>query len=278
MLLPRFFARLDIKGPNVVKGIRMEGLRVVGKPEDLAKKYAEPGCLELLYIDTVATLYGRNQLEGLLEKTAHEVFVPITVGGGIQSLADVKRLLRCGADVVAINTAAIKRPDLISEIANVCGNQAVCVSIEAKKTSGGWECYTDNGRERTGKDVVDWAAEAVQRGAGEVLVTSVDRDGTLGGLDLDLLKALGHLPVPVIAGGGVGTLEHVAEAFSLVNGVACATALHHKKFTVQEVVDGLAEGKFQAEGRGNEGRGEAGPQGRVSEESLGINRGVDGLC
>lgn len=254
MLLPRFFARLDIKGPNVVKGVRMEGLRVVGKPDDLAKRYAEPGCLELLYIDTVATLYGRNQLQGLLERTAQEVFVPITVGGGIKSLEDVKRMLRSGADVVAINTAAIKRPELISEVANVCGNQAVCVSIEAKKIASGWECYTDNGRERTGRDVVTWASEAVERGAGEILITSVDRDGTLSGLDMDLMRAVGRLPVPVIAGGGAGTLEHVGEAYSEGLGVACAAALHHKKFTVQEVVNGLVEGKFQAKGRSETGR------------------------
>lgn len=238
MSLRRFFARLDIKGQNVVKGVRMEGLRVVGKPEDLAKRYAQD-CAELLYIDTVATLYGRNQLDGLLERTTKEVFVPITVGGGIKTLADVRRLLCAGADVVAINTAAIKRPELITEVANVCGNQAICVSIEAKKTSQGWECYTDNGRERTGKDVLTWAKEAVDRGAGEILITSVDRDGTLQGFDMDLMKAVGRLPVHVIASGGAGSLEHLEKCYEAGFGVACGAALHHNKFTVQEVVDGL---------------------------------------
>lgn len=241
MLLPRFFARLDIKGPNVVKGVQMEGLRVIGKPEDLARRYAS-NCMELLYIDTVASLYGRNQLGELLARTTKEVFVPVTVGGGIKTLADVRRLLNAGADVVAINTAALKRPELISEIANVCGQQAICVSIEAKRSGSGWECYTDNGRERTGRDVVTWAKEAIERGAGEVLITSVDRDGTMKGFDMDLMKAVGRHDVPVIAAGGAGSVEHVTEAYeSGVSGVACGAGLHYGKFTVQEVVDGFAQ-------------------------------------
>jgi cyclase len=179
MSLLRIIARLDIKGPNVVKGIHMEGLRVIGKPEELANAYAEAGADELLYIDTVASLYGRNQLAALLSRTVEDVFIPITVGGGVKSRADVKRLLDAGADKVAINTAAIRDPALIRECADHYGAQAVVVSIEAKRQPlGGWECYTDNGREKTGKDVLLWAEEAISLGAGEILLTSIDQEGT----------------------------------------------------------------------------------------------------
>src|SRR3990167_6351053 len=190
MSLLRLIARLDIKGASVVKGVQMEGLRVVGKPEEMAKRYAEAGADEILYIDTVASLYGRNQLEALLEKTCEEVFVPITVGGGIKSVADARRLFNAGADKIAINTAALKRPDLINEMADKYGSQAVGVSIEAKRVSGGWECYTDNGRERTGVDAVVWADRSVSNGAGELLLTSVDRDGTRRGFDTELVAAI----------------------------------------------------------------------------------------
>lgn len=266
MLLHRFFARLDIKGPNVVKGVCMEGLRVIGTPGELARRYVQ-GCMELLYIDTVASLYGRNQLEGLLRDTVRNVFVPITVGGGIKSLYDVRRLLNAGADVVAINTAAIKRPELISEISNVCGRQAVCVSIEAKKTSQGWECYAENGRERTGRDVVTWAREAVERGAGELLITSVDRDGTMTGFDMDLMRAVGTLPVPIIVGGGAGRREDVTQLYAAgIAGAACGAALHYNKFTVKEIVDGLAERKFRPAETGEERGKSARTASRVSEE------------
>lgn len=228
MSLLRIIARLDIKGPNVVKGIQMEGLRVVGKPEALASKYAQT-MDELLYIDTVATLYGRNQLHGLLESTCEEVFIPITVGGGIKDVASVKAILRAGADKVAINTAAIQRPRLIPEVVDACGSQALVVSIEAKKTSGGWEAYTDNGRERTGRDAVKWAFEAVRLGAGEILLTSVDRDGTCKGMDVDLIRAVApNVPVPVTACGGCGSVEHFRQALEAgrADAVAVGAALH----------------------------------------------------
>src|SRR3990167_1325280 len=205
MSLLRLIARLDIKGASVVKGVQMEGLRVVGKPEEMAKRYAEAGADEILYIDTVASLYGRNQLEALLEKTCEEVFVPITVGGGIKSVADARRLFNAGADKIAINTAALIRPDLINEMAGKYGSQAVVVSIEAKRVNGGWECFTDNGRNRTDSGAVAWASEAVARGVGELLVTSVDRDGTRRGFDTELVSAIApHVPVPVTASGEIG--------------------------------------------------------------------------
>ena len=224
MSLLRLIARLDIKGSNVCKGVQMEGLRVVGKPEEMAKHYAESGADEILYIDTVASLYGRNQLEAMLEKTCEEVFVPITVGGGIGSVADARRLFNAGADKVAVNTAALKRPALINELAGHFGSQAVVVSIEAKRVNGGCECYTDNGRGSTGMETARWASDAVGRGAGEILLTSVDRDGTRKGFDVDLIAAIGpNVPVPVTASGGCGSLEHLKDV--LVRGKADAVAV-----------------------------------------------------
>ena len=178
MLSYRVIARLDIKGENLVKPLQFEGLRVLGKPVDFARKYAKDGADELFYLDTVASLYGRNQLEGLIEETSGSAFIPLTVGGGIQCCDAAIHLLRIGADRVALNTAAIKNPTIINDIANSVGNQALSVSIEAKRVNGGWEAYTDCGRNPTGLDAVLWASEAADRGAGEILITSIDRDGT----------------------------------------------------------------------------------------------------
>lgn len=234
-LLPRLIARLDIKGANVVKGIQFEGLRVVGKPSELAKKYVQEGANELLYIDQVASLYGRNQLEGLLERTTDDIFVPVTVGGGIKSIGDIDRLLRAGADSVAINTAAIKRPALIKECADHYGSQAIVVSIEAKRTKAGWECYTDCGREKTNKSVQEWAQEAVSLGAGEILLTSIDQDGTMNGPDIEVVKTLAHLPVQVVYGGGIGGLDHLRSVLAAgADGVAVGSALHYGKFHMEQ--------------------------------------------
>lgn len=219
-----------------MKGIRFEGLRVVGRPHELAKRYAEQEADEILYIDTVASLYGRNQLEGLLEQTVEDVFIPITVGGGIKSIQDADRLFRAGADKVAINTAGLSTPDLLNSIADRYGNQALVVSIEAKRSGDSWEAYCDNGRERTGKDAVAWAFEAVSRGAGELLVTSVDQDGTKAGCDLDLYKRLTkELPIPVVAAGGIGTLDHAREAIAVADAIAVGTALHYNLLTINEI-------------------------------------------
>src|SRR3990167_5883809 len=238
MSLLRLIARLDIKGASVVKGVQMEGLRVVGKPEEMAKRYAEAGADEILYIDTVASLYGRNQLEALLEKTCEEVFVPITVGGGIKSVADARRLFNAGADKIAINTAALKRPDLINEMAGKYGSQAVVVSIEAKRSHDAlWECYCENGRARTGRQCAGWAMEAVARGAGEILITSIDRDGTRRGFDTELVAAIApHIPVPVTASGGCGGLGHLKAVLAAgADAVAIGSALHYGKVTFEEM-------------------------------------------
>ncbi|MDZ4250892.1 MAG: imidazole glycerol phosphate synthase cyclase subunit [Candidatus Nanopelagicales bacterium] len=237
MSLLRLIARLDIKGANVVKGVQLEGLRVVGKPEEMAQRYAESGADEILYIDTVASLYGRNQLEALLEKTVESVFVPITVGGGIASVQDARRLFNAGADKIAINTAALKRPALINELAEHFGSQAVVVSIEAKRIGSMWECYTDSGRNRTGKSAVQWGLESCTRGAGEILITSVDRDGTRRGFDTELVAAIApHVPVPVTASGGCGSLEHLKAVLRAgADAVAVGSALHYGKVNFLEM-------------------------------------------
>ena len=235
---PRLIPRLAIKGDSVVVTVNMEGLRKVGKPADLARQYAEQDIDELLYLDVVASLYGRNQLESLIEEMCDKVFIPITVGGGISLLGDVRRLLQHGADKIAINTAAIKRPALIGEIADSVGSQAVCVSIEAKRVNGGWEAYTENGRQRTGKDAVAWAFEAVERGAGELLITSVDREGTRRGCDLDLIRAIApNVPVPVIACGGIGRLEDALAVSKLGACIAMSSALHTNVLTIKDIRD-----------------------------------------
>ena len=269
MLLPRLIARLDIKGPSVVKGIHMEGLRVVGKPREMAAQYAEDAC-ELLYIDTVASLYGRNQLKTLLEYTSENTFVPITVGGGIRSVEDVRDLLRAGADKCAINTAAIKNPQLIEAVAATCGSQAIVVSIEAKRTAAGWEALTDNGRERTGQDAVAWACTAVQLGAGEILLTSVDQEGTRRGFDLGLIRAVAAAcpTVPLVASGGMGCVEHaVAALHAGADAVAMASVLHYGKLTIQEVSDGIfAQSHIRAGRKSGEGRSEGRRAGRIPQE------------
>ena len=178
----RLIARLDIKGQNLIKGIHLEGLRVIGSPNEHALRYYQQGADELIYMDCVASLYGRNHLGDIVRSAAKDIFVPMTVGGGIRSVEDATQILRSGADKVAINTAAVKRPVLISEISYRFGSQCMVLSIEAKEVgSGCWEVYTDNGRERTGIDVIEWVKRGVNLGAGEVLLTSVDREGTRKG-------------------------------------------------------------------------------------------------
>lgn len=234
----RIIPRLDIKGPNVVKGIRLEGLRVVGRPELFAPKYYEDGADELIYIDTVASLYGRNNLEEIVKKAAEKIFIPLTVGGGIRTIEDIRRLLRAGADKVAINTAAIRNPRLITEGAYTFGTQCIVVSIEAKyRGSGKYECLTDNAREKTDLDVFDWAKKAEDLGAGEILLTSVDRDGTGKGYDIELIsKVTGMVNIPVIACGGAGNADHVKEA--IVQGgadaVSCASIFHYALLDLAE--------------------------------------------
>ena len=242
MVPTRVIARLDIKAPNLVKGIHLEGLRVIGDPAEHALRYYQQGVDELLYIDIVASLYERNNLTDLVARTASEIFVPLTVGGGVRTIDDVSKLLRAGADKVAINTGAVRRPQLITEAAHSFGSQCVVASIEAKRRpQGGWEAYTDNGREKTGLDVVEWAQKLVELGAGEVLLTSVDMEGTRKGFDLELVAALGpKLDVPVIACGGAGNIAHVEQAIrGGADAVAIASLFHYKTETVGSLKAGL---------------------------------------
>ena len=235
----RLVPRLDIKGAKVIKGIHLEGLRVVGDPQEFARRYYEQGADELLYVDVVASLYGRNSLHDIIQRAARDVFVPLTVTGGIRSVDDVREILRAGADKIGINTEATKRPELIREVARKFGSQCMVLSIEAKQVGPGrWEVYTDNGREKSGLDVVEWAQRGVELGAGEILLTSVDREGTREGFDIDLVAAVSKLvPVPVIASGGMGQLAHVARVVleGAADAVAMADMLHYGRTTVGEI-------------------------------------------
>lgn len=245
----RLIARLDIKGPNLIKGIHLEGLRIVGNPQIFASRYYEDRIDELLYMDTVASLYGRNNLLKIIEDTTRNVFIPITVGGGIRSLEDATQVLRAGADKVAVNTAAIQNPELIREIAQRFGSQCMVLSIEAKEQSPGkWEAFTNNGRERTHRDVVDWAKEGVALGAGEILLTSVDKEGTQKGFDLALIKSISTVvPVPVIASGGMGNSHHLTEAVMEggADAVAVAHCIHYSKVTIVQMKQSMKQNGIQ---------------------------------
>lgn len=235
----RLIARLDIKGPNLIKGIQLEGLRVIGDPREFACRYYKQGVDEIVYMDVVASLYGRNSLHDIVRNTARDVFVPLTVGGGVRSVSDVRELLRSGADKVAINTAAIKNPDLISEIAHIFGSQCLVLSIEAKRQGrGSWEAYTDNGREKTGLDVIDWVRKGVALGAGEIMITSVDQEGASRGFDTELVRAVSDAaPIPVIASGGMGKTEHLVDVVAQghADAVAIASVLHYRRTSVPEI-------------------------------------------
>lgn len=227
----RIIPRLDIKGTNLVKGIHLEGLRILGKPEEFAKLYYQQGADELLYMDVVASLYERNSLEEIISKTAKEIFIPLTVGGGIRSIEDMQSVFRAGADKIAINTAAVRNPKLISQAANLFGSANFVVAIEAiKQDDGNYYAFTDNGREKTGLEVKTWAKQAEKLGAGEIILTSVDREGTGLGFDVDLIKMVTNaVNIPVIAHGGAGQLEDIRNAFVEANAsaVSIASMLHY---------------------------------------------------
>jgi cyclase len=233
----RLIARLDIKGSNLIKGVHLEGLRVIGDPQEYARRYYEQGADELLYIDIVASLYGRSKLTEIVRRTAQDVFVPMTVGGGVRSVDDVRDLLRAGADKVAINTAAVARPELVAEVAHRFGSQCMVLSIEAKRRPGGWEVYTDCGREHSGRDAIEWARQGVALGAGEILVTSIDQEGTRKGFDIELTRAISvAVDVPVIVSGGYGQPTHLGEVCAAgADAVAFADALHYDRETISQI-------------------------------------------
>lgn len=240
----RIIPRLDVKGPNVVKGIHLEGLRIVGKPAELAKKYYEQGADEIIYIDIVASLYERNNLLNIVnEATSLGVFIPMAVGGGIRTLEDIKQILRAGADKVAINTAATRNPEFITKASKMFGSQCIIGSVEAKKIGENkWEAYIDNGREKTGLDAVEWAQKLVELGAGELLITSVDNEGVEKGYDLELIKKIASLvSVPVIACGGAGNSEHIEKCLKETgcDAVSMASVLHYNKTTISKIKNHL---------------------------------------
>lgn len=227
----RIIPKLDIKGPNLVKGIHLEGLRVLGKPEDFAKYYFEDGADELLYMDVVASLYNRNSLHDIILKTAEEIFIPLTVGGGLRTIEDIRQVLRAGADKVSLNTAAVKNPSIIKEASKIFGSSTIAVSIEAiKQPDGKYFVYIDNGREETGLEVLDWAKKVEALGAGEIIITSVDKEGTGKGYDIDLTKMVSqNVSIPVVACGGAGSPGDIYQVIKEggADAVIIASMLHY---------------------------------------------------
>ncbi len=229
---------LDVDAGRVVKGVEFVDIRDAGDPVELAGHYDREGADELVFLDITATHEKRDTIAELARRTADDVFVPFTIGGGIRSVEDAQAVLDAGADKVSVNSAVLERPELIDELAAVFGAQCVVLAIDAKQRAGqeAWEAYLAGGRTPTGRDVIEWAREAVERGAGEILLTSMDRDGTSDGYDLPLTEAVSEaVGVPVIASGGAGELEHLAEALAAgADAVLCASIFHYGRFTIAE--------------------------------------------
>ena len=245
----RIIPRLDVKGPNLVKGIHLEGLRVLGNPNVFAKYYYENGADELLYSDVVASLFERNSLSEVISSTAKEIFIPITVAGGIRTLEDIKNILRVGADKVSLNTAVIKNPDLIEKASRMFGSSTIVVTIEAiKESEGKYFAYTDNGREITGIEVVEWAKKVESLGAGEIIITSVDKEGTGEGFDIDLTRMVSEsVSIPVIAHGGAGTPQDVVDVVKKgkADAVSLASILHYGIISKQNFEKNSDEGNIE---------------------------------
>ncbi|HSZ69401.1 MAG TPA: imidazole glycerol phosphate synthase subunit HisF [Solirubrobacteraceae bacterium] len=242
MHLKRVIPCLDVDRGRVVKGVEFLDIRDAGDPVELAAHYDREGADELVFLDITATHERRETIVALARRTADEVFVPFTIGGGIRSVADAQAVLDAGADKVAVNSAALGRPQLIDELARVFGTQCVVLAIDAKaRPAGGWEAYLAGGRTPTGRDVVTWAREAVERGVGEILLTSMDRDGTSDGYDLALTAAVGGaVGVPVIASGGAGEPEHLVQALTAgADAALCASIFHYGRYTVGETKEHL---------------------------------------
>lgn len=234
----RLIGRIDIKNEYVIKGIQMEGLRKIGNPLSIASNLYMQGIDELIFMDAVASLYGRNNLFDIIEKACEKIFIPITIGGGIRSLEDIEKALHSGADKVAINSAAVRDESLIVEASKAYGSQAIIGSIEAKKNQSNWEVYMDSGREPTGIDAVKWASRLEQLGVGELLVTSIDKDGTKKGFDVDLCSQISSaVKVPVIVGGGCGDLSHLDDLINKeldIAAISIASMFHYNLTTVEQ--------------------------------------------
>ena len=237
-LAKRIIPCLDVTAGRVVKGVNFVDLRDAGDPVEIARRYSEQGADELTFLDITATSDQRDIILSVVEACAAQIFIPLTVGGGVRTVADVRRLLNAGADKVSMNTAAVNNPDLVAEASAKVGNQCIVVAIDAKQTEPGkWEVFTHGGRNRTGMDVVDWARRVQQLGAGEILLTSMDRDGTKNGFDLALTRAVSDsVDIPVIASGGVGNLQHLADGVTegRADAVLAASIFHFGEYTVRQ--------------------------------------------
>jgi cyclase len=234
---------LDVDEGRVVKGINFVDLVDAGDPAELAARYDDEGADEIIFLDITASSGNRDTIIDVVMRTAEQVFIPLTVGGGIRSVDDARRLLRAGADKVSINTSAVSRPDLIAELSKEFGAQCVVVAVDARKSPGGYEVYTHGGRKPTGLDAISWAAEAERLGAGEILLTSMDRDGTRDGFELELTsRVVDATGVPVIASGGVGTLDHLVEGArdGGADAVLAASIFHFGEFTVAQAKDAMS--------------------------------------
>ena len=258
MLAKRIIPCLDVTGGRVVKGVNFVELRDAGDPVEIAARYNEQGADELTFLDITATSDGRDLILPIIEKVASQVFIPLTVGGGVRTVDDVRRLLNAGADKTSFNSAALANPEVINAVSAKYGAQCIVVAIDAKRRSqedaqrigangqpvgAGWDVYSRGGRKNTGLDVVEWAAEMAQRGAGEILLTSMDRDGTKAGFDLELTRAVSdRISVPVIASGGVGTLDHLADGIQIggADAVLAASIFHYGEFTVRQAKEHMA--------------------------------------
>ena len=241
----RIIARIDVKNEFVIKGIHLEGLRKVGNPNLMACNYYDNGIDEIIFMDAVAAYYDRNSLSDLIKESCKNVFIPITVGGGIRNIDDIKNSLKSGADKVAINTKAVTNPNFISEASEIFGSQCIVSSIEAKFIDDGkWEVYIDNGREPTGKDVLDWAKHVEELGAGEIMLTSIDKEGTKKGFDINLNKIVAQsVSIPIIASGGMGKSTDAVELLKNadIDAIATASVLHYKIETIKEIKNTLLE-------------------------------------
>ena len=245
----RIIAKLDVKPPYIVKPVHFEGLRQIGIPLELAKKYYEQGADEVFYIDIVASLYQREILFNEIEKSANELFVPFGVGGGVRTIEDFSKLFDNGADKVVINTHAVQEdPEIINKAAQIFGNQAVVVNIEAKKWDTYYECFTDCGRIKSGRNVIEWADEVESRGAGEILLQSVDADGRQRGFDIDLAKqVVENVKIPVVVSSGAGKLEDIKELieYAQPSGVAIASLLHYDLYQIKDIKDYLRNNNIE---------------------------------
>ena len=245
MVSKRIIPCLDVKDGRVVKGIQFVNLRDAGDPVEVAKKYSDEGADEITFLDITASHEKRKTMIDVVERTASEVFVPLTVGGGLRTVDDVRKLLLAGADKVTINTAAITDPEFVKRASDRFGSQCIVIAIDARrKNSGGWEVFTHGGRNPTGIDTVSWAAMMENFGAGEILLTSMDRDGTEDGYDLELTRTISEtVGIPVIASGGAGQLEHLLEAVEegRADAVLCASIFHYGKYSINEAKEFLSE-------------------------------------